>query len=109
VGTRPVQLPNGRGTVTGIALSQSPQGGKVAGAGAVLLPNKDGDNITVIFSGQPIVAFAGALNLGQEQMLMSALPEGLWLVSNRVQGAMVDSQGFPMEFSRGVFLSRIRQ
>jgi len=109
VGTRPVQLPNGRGTVTGIALSQSPQGGKVAGAGAVLLPNKDGDNITVIFSGNPIVAFAGSLNLGQEQWLMSALPEGLLLVSNHTQGTTVDPQGYPMEFGRGVFLSRLRQ
>ena len=83
VGTRPVQLPNGRGTVTGIAISQSPQGGKVTGAGAVLSPIKDGENISVLFSGSPIVAFAGSLNLGQKQLLMSSLPEGLLLVSNR--------------------------
>lgn len=108
VGIRPVQLPNGRGTVTGIALSQSPQGGKVTGAGAVLLPIKDGENISVIFSGNPIVAFASSLNLGQEQWLMSALPEGLLLVSNRTQGTTVDPQGYPVEFSRGVFLSRLR-
>ncbi len=108
IGSRPVQLPNGRGAVTGIALSQSPQGGKVTGTGAVLLPLKDGENISVIFSGNPIAAFAGSLNLGQEQWLMSALPDGLMLVSNRIQGAIVDQQGFPMEFSRAVFLSRLR-
>ena len=87
-------MPNGGGAVTGIALSQSPQSNKAIVVGAVLFPTKDGENISVIFNGNVIVAFAGYLNLGQKQLLMSALREVLLLVSNRITGATVDPQGY---------------
>jgi len=81
---------------------------RVAAFGAVLLPQNEQEQISVILTGKVVATHPGVERKPAENLLIGAVSDGIFLASNQTRGMALDAQGFPTGFGPREFLTRQR-
>ena len=108
LGQRPTILPDNGQSVMGTVHLTQPTAGKLEIFGAVIqLPN-DAAAVAVVVNG--VQAFTAPVNqrVDEQRLLLYATRSGLYMTNNREPGAVLDSQGFPTTFLRGMEMTRVQ-
>ena len=108
LGQRATVLPDNGQTVMGTVHITQPTAGKLEIFGAVMqLPN-DAATVAVVVNG--VQAFTAPVNqrVDEQRILLYPTRGGLYMTNNREAGAVLDSQGFPTTFLRGMEMTRIQ-
>ena len=108
LGQRATVLPDNGQTVMGTVHITQPTAGKLEIFGAVMqLPN-DAATVAVVVNG--VQAFTAPVNqrVDEQRILLYPTRGGLYMTNNREAGAVLDSQGFPTTFLRGMEMTRVQ-
>ena len=69
---------------------------------------KNPAGVSVVVNG--VQAFTAPVNqrVDEQRLLLYATRSGLYMTNNREPGAVLDSQGFPITFLRGIEMMRVQ-
>ena len=108
LGQRATILPDNGQTVTGTLLLVQPAAGQVQLFGAAMQIPNNTRMVGVVVNGIFTAAIPIDYRMDEERFLLYATQTGLYMTHNREPGALIDSQGLPIRFLRGMSMARVR-